>query len=73
MAKGKGISSRAILLISAKVLVGKIVTTGHHAKAMSPDQPPEKKAIKNKRIKAWAWKDLHLRQVQLAFYKGAHR
>jgi hypothetical protein len=37
MAKGKGVSSRASLLISVKVLVGNAVTTGHHARAVSPD------------------------------------
>jgi hypothetical protein len=37
IAKRKGVSSRANLLISMKVLVGNIATTGHHAKAMSPD------------------------------------
>jgi hypothetical protein len=35
MAKGKGVSSRANLLISVKVLVGNTVTTGHHARAVS--------------------------------------
>jgi hypothetical protein len=35
MAKGKGVSSRANLLISVKVLVGNTVRFGHHAKAMS--------------------------------------
>jgi hypothetical protein len=37
MAKGKGVSSRANLLISVKVLVGNAVTTGHHARAVSLD------------------------------------
>ena len=37
MAKRKGVSSRAILLISMKVLVGNTATTGHHARAVSPD------------------------------------
>jgi hypothetical protein len=37
IAKRKGISSQASLLISVKVLVGNIATTGHHARAMSPD------------------------------------
>jgi hypothetical protein len=73
MAKGKGVSSRANLLISAKVLVGNAPTTGHHAREMSPDYPLEEKTIKNKRIKAWAWKYLHQGQVQLTFYKGTHR
>jgi hypothetical protein len=37
MAKGKGVSSRANLLIYVKVLVGNVVTTGHHARTVSPD------------------------------------
>ena len=36
-AKRKGVSSRANLLISVKVLVGNTITTGHHAMAVSPD------------------------------------
>ena len=35
MAKGKGVSSRASLLISVKVLVGNTVSSGHDAKAVS--------------------------------------
>jgi hypothetical protein len=35
MAKGKGVSSRASLVIFVKVLVGNIVSSGHHAKAVS--------------------------------------
>jgi hypothetical protein len=35
MAKGKGVSSRASLIISVKVLVGNTVSSGHHAKAVS--------------------------------------
>jgi hypothetical protein len=35
MAKGKGVSSRANLLISVKVLVGNTVSSGHHAKVVS--------------------------------------
>jgi hypothetical protein len=37
MAKRRGVSSRASLLISVKVLVGNVVTTNHHAMAVSPD------------------------------------
>jgi hypothetical protein len=37
IAKRKGVSSRASLLISMKVLVGNIATTGHHARVVSPD------------------------------------
>ena len=44
MAKGKGVSSRANLLISVKVLVGNAVTTGHHTRAVSPDQPLEEES-----------------------------
>jgi hypothetical protein len=35
MAKGKGVSSQANLISSVKVLVGNIVSSGHHAKAVS--------------------------------------
>jgi hypothetical protein len=35
MAKGKGVSSRASLLIFAKILVGNAVSSGHQAKAVS--------------------------------------
>jgi len=35
MAKGKGVSSQANLLISVKVLVGNTISSGHHAKAVS--------------------------------------
>jgi hypothetical protein len=51
MAKGKGVSSRANLLISVKLLVGNIVTTGHHARAVSPNYPLEEKSNKHKRVK----------------------
>jgi hypothetical protein len=37
MVKRKGVSSRASLLISMKVLMGNIATTGHHAREVSPD------------------------------------
>ena len=37
MAKGKGVSSRASLIISVKVLVGNRVSSGHDAKAVSSD------------------------------------
>jgi hypothetical protein len=43
MGKGKGVSSRANLLISVKVLVGNTVTTGHHARTVSPDYLLSKK------------------------------
>jgi hypothetical protein len=43
MAKRKGVSSRANLLISVKVLVGNIATTGHHARVVSPDYLLEEK------------------------------
>jgi hypothetical protein len=48
MAKGKGVSSQAILLISVKVLVGNIVTTGLHARAVSPDYLLSEKKKKKK-------------------------
>jgi hypothetical protein len=37
MAKGKGVSSRANLLISVKVLMDNAASSGHHAKAVSPN------------------------------------
>jgi hypothetical protein len=43
MAKGKGVSSRANLIIIVKVLVGNIVSSSHHAKAMSFGYPLNKK------------------------------
>jgi hypothetical protein len=46
MAKGRGVSSRTSLLISVKVLMGNVVTTGHHARAMSPDYNLEEKRNK---------------------------
>jgi hypothetical protein len=51
MAKGKGVSSRAILLISVKVLVGNAITTSHHARGVSPDYLLNKKNNKNERKK----------------------
>jgi hypothetical protein len=48
IAKRKGVSSRASLLISVKVFVGNIATTGHHARAVSPDQLLEEKSNKEK-------------------------
>jgi hypothetical protein len=51
MDKGKGVSSRASLLISVKVLVGNTVNSGHHAKAVSSGQPLNKKKKKKKQIK----------------------
>jgi hypothetical protein len=38
MAKGKGVSSRASLIISAKIPVGNTVNSGHQAKAVSSGQ-----------------------------------
>jgi hypothetical protein len=35
MAKGKGVSSQASLIISLKVLVGNTVSSSHHTKALS--------------------------------------
>ena len=48
MAKRKGVSSQANLLIYVKVLVGNIATTGHHVRVVSPDYLLEEKEIKNK-------------------------
>jgi hypothetical protein len=50
MAKRKGVSSRVNLLISVKVLVGNIVTSGHQAREMSLDYLLErKKQLKDKK------------------------
>jgi preprotein translocase subunit SecY len=38
MAKGKGVSSGASLIIFAKILVGNTVSSGHQAKAVSSGQ-----------------------------------
>jgi hypothetical protein len=38
MAKGKGVSSRASLIISVKIPVGNTVSSGHHAKVVSSGQ-----------------------------------
>jgi hypothetical protein len=48
MAKGKGVSSRASLMVSAKILMGNTVSSCHHAKAVSSGQTLKKK----ERIKA---------------------
>ena len=48
MAKGKGVSSRASLIISAKILVGNTDSSSHHAKAVSFGQTLKQK----ERIKA---------------------
>jgi hypothetical protein len=53
MAKGKGVSSRAILIISMKILVGNTVSSGHHAKVVSSGQilkKKRKKKVMNKEI-----------------------
>jgi hypothetical protein len=49
MAKGKGVSLRANLLIFVKVLVGNTINSGHHAKAVSSGQPLNKKKKKKKK------------------------
>jgi hypothetical protein len=51
MAKGKGVSSRDNLIISAKILVGNTVIFGHHAKTVSFGQTLKQKKEKviNKR------------------------
>jgi hypothetical protein len=55
MAKGKGVSSRASLLISAKILVGNAVSSGHQAKAVSSSS---ELVVKNKIKKDKAIKGL---------------
>jgi hypothetical protein len=53
MTKGKGVSSRASLIISTKIPVGNTVSFGHQAKAVSSGQTLKKKRKKsNKKIKA---------------------
>jgi hypothetical protein len=47
MAKGKGVSSRASLIISAKILVGNTVNFGHHTKAVSSGQTLKQKERKS--------------------------
>jgi hypothetical protein len=49
MAKGKGVSSRASLIIAVKVFVGSTVSSGHHAKAVSSGYPLNKKKKKKKK------------------------
>jgi hypothetical protein len=52
MAKGKGVSSRASLIISAKIPVGNTVSSGHQAKGSvlwsDLEVKKERKAIKEK-------------------------
>jgi tetrahydromethanopterin S-methyltransferase subunit H len=62
MGKGKGVSSRAKLIIAVKVLVGNTVSSGHHAKVVCSSYPLNKNKKKkkqiNKRVKAkGAWKN----------------
>ena len=52
MAKGKGVSSRASLIISAKILVGNTVNSGHHAVSSGQTLKQKKEKVINKRIKA---------------------
>jgi hypothetical protein len=47
MAKGKGVSSQANLIISAKIPVGNTVSSGHHAKAVSSGQTFKQKERKS--------------------------
>jgi hypothetical protein len=51
MAKGKGFSSRASLIIVVKVLVGNTVSSGHHAKVVSSVWPLNKKRKRKKKKK----------------------
>jgi hypothetical protein len=60
MAKGRGVSSRASPIISAKILVGNTVSSGHQAKAVSSSSRLVVKKMQIKKDKAIrAWKDLH--------------
>jgi hypothetical protein len=51
MAKGKGVSSRASLLISAKIPVGNTVSSGHQAKEVSSSSDLEVKRKKSNKRK----------------------
>jgi hypothetical protein len=76
MAKGKGVSSRANLIISVKIPVGNAVSSSHQAKAVSSGQTLKLKKKKSNKRKMKAIKDLekmHPWRVQLASYKGTHR
>ena len=57
MAKGKGVSSRASLLISAKILVGNAVSSGHQAKAVSSSSRlvVKMQIKKDKAIRVWKY------------------
>jgi hypothetical protein len=51
MAKGKGVSSRAILIVSAKICVDNTVSSSHHAKAVSSGQTLKEKERKSNKEK----------------------
>jgi len=55
MAKGRGVSSRASPIISAKILVGNAVSSGHLAKAVSSSSRlvAKMQIKKDKAIRAW--------------------
>jgi hypothetical protein len=55
MAKGRGVSSRASPLISAKILVGNVVSSSHLAKTVSSSSRLVAKIQikKDKAIRAW--------------------
>jgi hypothetical protein len=55
MAKGRGVSSRASPIISAKILVGNAVSSGHQAKAVSSSSRlvVKMQVKKDKAIRAW--------------------
>ena len=58
MAKGRGVSSRASSIISAKILVGNALSSGHLAKAVSSSSRLVAKKCKQKKDKAiMAWKN----------------
>jgi hypothetical protein len=61
MAKGKVVSSRASVIISAKILMGNTVNSGHHAKAVSSGQSLKQKIMNKRKNKGnkGAWKKLH--------------
>ena len=60
MAKGRGVSSRASPIISAKIPVGNTVSSGHLAKAVPSSSRLVAKKMQIKKDKAIrAWKKLH--------------
>jgi hypothetical protein len=57
------------------MLVGNVVTTGHHARAVSPSYSLERKSnkIKGKKALNWLGNNCILDKVQLTLFRGTHR